>query len=420
MARGGVGAGAALLDSGAAGGGVFFISWRATRNAGWGAISLLNLSSPHHDHLARPPRITARVDPPARAAMSPHGAWRESGGIVTLGWHYLVEVIPPADVECERWSLPARDYDVALTLHRAPSPPRRARSRLHRLLPPRRPPRPRRARHGMRPLRPRRPPPPPTRTPGRRARPRRRRIHVAPSVRRRGDGERTQPPTPTRPPVTRAFWSPCATSRTPRPPPSPSLPRRRRSPRRRVSRGVDDDPRARREPRRDAPPRTKRRRRASNRRARAPRRRSYLRRRLRRGRGRVGKRGGWRAERPRNLRGFGGDQPFEARAAGGSTASARGGDFARRRRWRRRWRARMPSRRGARSVRRRTPRRFISWTRRGTRPGRKSKRRTKPTRRRRRRRRRAATRPPLAGRKRKPGGGLVFRAQMDKGVSRAS
>ena len=55
--------------------------------------------------------------------MSPHGAWRESGGIVTLGWHYLVEVIPPADVECERWSLPARDYDVALTLHRAPSPP---------------------------------------------------------------------------------------------------------------------------------------------------------------------------------------------------------------------------------------------------------------------------------------------------------
>ena len=55
--------------------------------------------------------------------MSPHGEWRESGGIVTLGWHYLVEVTPPADVECERWSLPARDYDVALTLHRAPSPP---------------------------------------------------------------------------------------------------------------------------------------------------------------------------------------------------------------------------------------------------------------------------------------------------------
>ena len=71
----------------------------------------------------RAARITPRVDPPAHATMSPHGEWRESGGIVTLGWHYLVEVIPPADVECERWSLPARDYDVALTLHRAPSPP---------------------------------------------------------------------------------------------------------------------------------------------------------------------------------------------------------------------------------------------------------------------------------------------------------
>ena len=272
----------------------------------------------------------------------------------------------------------------------------------------------------MRPLRPRRPPPPPTRTPGRRARPRRRRIHVAPGVRRRG-GRGTNPNStpPTRVPVTRAFWSPCATSRTPRPPPSPSLPPAPPfAPATRLSR-VDDDRAL-----------------AANLAATRRRERNAV----------DALRTGARALRDVvriSDDAFAGDEDGSGNGGGGGRAAA--GDlrgvwrgsalrgarrrrvdgvgarrrFARRRRWRRRWRARMPSRRGARSVRRRTPRRFISWTRRGTRPGRKSKKDEAD---------RvegdgggvARRRVPLAGRKRKPRGGLVFRAQMDKGVSRAA
>ena len=383
-----------MLDSGAAGGGVFFISWRATRNAGWGAISLLNLSSPHHDHLARPPRITARVDPPARAAMSPHGAWRESGGIVTLGWHYLVEVIPPADVECERWSLPARDYDVALTLHRAPSPPDApeaaftASFRLDALLD-----------HverdtgcalsvrdallllrlGLRGGAPVRDDDGSTW----------RRAFVDVET---GTNPTSNPDSPSGHPrllVTVRNVTYATSTTLALPPPgaavrpgdaslAASTTKFARSPRASPRRAAaNETPSTRFEP------------------ARARSETSFVSPTTPSPGTRTGRETGGvargAAEKPPGVWRGSALRGARRRRVDGAGARRR---FARRRRWRRRWRARMPSRRGARSVRRRTPRRFISWTRRGTRPGRKSKRRTKPTRRRRRRRRRAATRPP--------------------------
>ena len=252
--------------------------------------------------------------------MSPHGAWRESGGIVTLGWHYLVEVIPPADVECERWSLPARDYDVALTLHRAPSPPDApeaaftASFRLDALLD-----------HverdtgcalsvrdallllrlGLRGGAPVRDDDGSTW----------RRAFVDVET---GTNPTSNPDSPSGHPrllVTVRNVTYATSTTLALPPPGAAV-----RPGDASLAASTTIRRARREPRRDAPPRTKRRRRASNR-ARALR--DVV---------RIsddafagdedgsGNGGGGRAERPRNLRGFGGDQPFEARAAGGSTA----------------------------------------------------------------------------------------------------